>query len=395
MPPKKTAKTSEAKKPAETKTKKTTKTTKAATKTKATPRTKKTATKKKVVEEETPVTELEGTTESEPVSEDVVEKTQQTEESLEEPPTEGTSPAVGENNAEEAKESVDDEKINAHRIFITRIPFDATKDDLEEYFKKFGTVYDAYCPKQSNYSTLNKGFGFISFDSEETIQKVFETSPHVIMGREVIVDRATGTKFHTGAGAGNANGSAAGANQLKRPPPPPPRRYREYQDNHRFKRHFESHMEYPNKYPRRDRHYDRDVYNHNIPPYRQNSATFDPNKSVSYVFSASRTENRNHEQYRTYQSTPKTRERNAPKLFVGRIGYDTTVQTLRSYFSQFGDVVDVYIPRDAQTQKSKGFGFLTFANKNSIHTVLDPSLKHVLEGRDIIVDYAEANNRRM
>ncbi|UVC49676.1 DAZ-associated protein 1 [Theileria orientalis] len=394
MPPKKTAKSSEAKKATETKTKKTTKTTKAAAKTKAAPKTKKTTTKKKIVEEETSVTELEATPESEPVSEEVVEKAHPTEESLEEPAAEEANAALVENNAEEVKDSVDDEKINAHRIFITRIPFDATKDDLEEYFKKFGTVYDAYCPKQSNYSTLNKGFGFISFDSEETIQKVFETSPHVIMGREVIVDRATGTKYHTGSG--NANGATTGTNQLKRPPPPPPRRFREYPDNHRFKRHYEPHVEYPNKYPRRERHYDRDVYNHNIPPYRQNtSSTFDPNKSVSYVFSATRTETRNHEPYRSYQNTPKTRERNAPKLFVGRIGYDTTVQTLRSYFSQFGDVVDVYIPRDAQTQKSKGFGFLTFANKNSIHTVLDPSLKHVLEGRDIIVDYAEANNRRM
>lgn len=384
MATKKTAKATEAKKAAEPKAKKTTKTTKTTAKAKAATKTKKTAAKKKPTEEETPSNEVEVTPESEEVTEEPVEQqpeeaeepeeVEEAEEPEEEPAPEEVKPAPP--APESVRESVDDDKINAHRIFITRIAFEATKDDLEEYFKKFGTVYDAYCPKQNSYSALNKGFGFISFDSEESIQKVFETSPHIIMGREVIVDRAT----------------APGTSASKRPFPPP-RRFRDFPD-HRFKRHPEPYAEFPPKF-RKDRHFEREPYNPTLPPYRQNSAssTFDPNKPVSFVFSGSRSDTRTTEPFRF--PNPKFRDRNIPKLFVGRIGFETTVQSLRSYFSQFGEVIDVYIPKDAQTQRGKGFGFLTFASKSSIHTVLDPNLKHVLDGREIIVDYADVHSRRL
>uniref|UniRef100_A0A3B0MVB7 RNA-binding protein, putative n=1 Tax=Theileria annulata TaxID=5874 RepID=A0A3B0MVB7_THEAN len=406
MAPKKTTKPAEVKKAAEPKTKKTTKTTKVPAKTKTPTKTKKTTSKKKVTEEEASVS-----SEQEQLSEPEYSNQEQSDgyvdyQETEEVPIDEVNQEQSE--GEDNKSSVDDEKINANRIFITRIAFEATKDDLEDYFKKFGTVYDAYCPKQNNYSGLNKGFGFISFENEESIKKVFETGPHVIMGREVIVDRATGTKYHSSEF--RRLNEYSGSNVPRRHYPPPHRRFRDYYpDSFRFKRHFDSYPDYPNKYPRRERHYERDSYYQNVPPYRQssNSSTFDPNKPVSFVFSGSRNESRNHDSYsRTFSNGSRNgRDRNAPKLFVGRIGFETSVHSLRSYFSQFGDVIDVYIPKgrstnsyitpDAQTQKGKGFGFLTFANKSSIHTVLDPNLKHVIDGREIIVDYADVHTRRI
>ncbi|EKX72628.1 RNA recognition motif domain containing protein [Theileria equi strain WA] len=397
MAPRKTAKTAETKKAAEAKTKKTTK---AATKAKAPAKTKKTAAKKKVVEEE-PISSPEQTTPvsepvaSEPAEVQVVEEPKEASpEPLTEPevqaPEEEPVPEEPVENAEApVAQSVDEEKINAHRIFITRIAFEATEDDLEEYFSKFGTVHDAYCPRQQNNSNLNKGFGFISFDNEEAIQKVFETVPHIIMGREVIVDRATGQKYHSGAGGVN-----------RRPSGQPLYQRDSYRDPGRYKRHYDGYSDRPDKFPRRDRvdrpfpYQDREPYNPSIPPYRQNAATFDPNKPVSYVFSGSARNESSGDQYAPGTSARPQRERTTPKLFIGRISFDTTVQGLRAYFSQFGEVVDAYIPRDSYNQRSKGFGFLTFANKSSIHAVLEPNTKHVLDGRELVVDYADVYHRR-
>ncbi|NWQ83617.1 DAZP1 protein, partial [Columbina picui] len=45
------------------------------------------------------------------------------------------------------------------------------------------------------------------------------------------------------------------------------------------------------------------------------------------------------------------------KLFVGGLDWSTTQETLRSYFSQYGEVVDCVIMKDKTTNQSRGFGF--------------------------------------
>ena len=50
------------------------------------------------------------------------------------------------------------------------------------------------------------------------------------------------------------------------------------------------------------------------------------------------------------------------KLFIGGLSFDTTDETFRSYFSQFGEVADAFVLRDNVTKRSRGFGFVTFAS---------------------------------
>lgn len=70
------------------------------------------------------------------------------------------------------------------------------------------------------------------------------------------------------------------------------------------------------------------------------------------------------------------------KLFVGGLDWSTTQETLRSYFSQFGEVVDCVIMKDKNTNQSRGFGFVKFKDPNCIVTVLT-SKPHNLDGRNI------------
>ncbi|MBW03143.1 DAZ-associated protein 1, partial [Eschrichtius robustus] len=69
------------------------------------------------------------------------------------------------------------------------------------------------------------------------------------------------------------------------------------------------------------------------------------------------------------------------KLFVGGLDWSTTQETLRSYFSQYGEVVDCVIMKDKTTNQSRGFGFVKFKDPNCVGTVL-ASRPHTLDGRN-------------
>ncbi|XP_053558753.1 DAZ-associated protein 1 isoform X3 [Bombina bombina] len=70
------------------------------------------------------------------------------------------------------------------------------------------------------------------------------------------------------------------------------------------------------------------------------------------------------------------------KLFVGGLDWSTTQETLRSYFSKYGEVVDCVIMKDKTTNQSRGFGFVKFNDPDCVDKVL-ASKPHSLDGRNI------------
>ncbi|GAB2272155.1 hypothetical protein Dimus_006975 [Dionaea muscipula] len=79
----------------------------------------------------------------------------------------------------------------------------------------------------------------------------------------------------------------------------------------------------------------------------------------------------------------------ASKLFVGGISFHTTDKTLAEAFSQYGQVVEAKVVRDRLSEKSKGFGFVTFASEDEAHEALEEMNGKALQGRIIFVDYAK------
>lgn len=53
-------------------------------------------------------------------------------------------------------------------------------------------------------------------------------------------------------------------------------------------------------------------------------------------------------------------QKDVRKLFVGGIGRDVTTDSFHDFFSEFGKVIDSVVMFDRETQKSRGFGFVTF-----------------------------------
>ena len=69
------------------------------------------------------------------------------------------------------------------------------------------------------------------------------------------------------------------------------------------------------------------------------------------------------------------------RVFVKNVPENTTRTSLRNYFSQFGVVTDVYIPKDKVTGEQKKFAFVTFADvdaaRNAIASVDTHRLVHI------------------
>jgi hypothetical protein len=82
------------------------------------------------------------------------------------------------------------------------------------------------------------------------------------------------------------------------------------------------------------------------------------------------------------------------KLFVGGLNPETTAAELRLAFAKFGELVDVAVVTDRGTNRSRGFGFVSFATS----TAADAAIKELngteLDGGRIRVNRAEETRSR-
>ena len=79
----------------------------------------------------------------------------------------------------------------------------------------------------------------------------------------------------------------------------------------------------------------------------------------------------------------------AKKLFVGGLAWKTTDDTLREAFEKFGEVADAKVIMDRETGRSRGFGFVTFADDAAGDQAIAEMNGKQLEGRNVQVNQAE------
>ena len=78
------------------------------------------------------------------------------------------------------------------------------------------------------------------------------------------------------------------------------------------------------------------------------------------------------------------------RLFVGGLSWDTTEETLRRVFEEFGTVTDAVIMNDRSTGRSRGFGFVTFGSRKDASRAVEQLNGADLDGREIVVNVATA-----
>lgn len=84
---------------------------------------------------------------------------------------------------------------------------------------------------------------------------------------------------------------------------------------------------------------------------------------------------------------------NKNKLFVGSLPWAVDSNGLKELFAQYGEITEAVVITDRQTGRSKGFGFVTFANEADAQKALEMDRKEV-EGRTIVVNVARPREER-
>ncbi|MFK7989184.1 MAG: RNA recognition motif domain-containing protein, partial [Sandaracinaceae bacterium] len=77
------------------------------------------------------------------------------------------------------------------------------------------------------------------------------------------------------------------------------------------------------------------------------------------------------------------------KLFVGGLAWATTNESLKTAFGAYGEVVDARVITDRETGRSRGFGFVTFADAESAKTAQEKMDGSAVDGRNVRVNEAQ------
>jgi len=81
------------------------------------------------------------------------------------------------------------------------------------------------------------------------------------------------------------------------------------------------------------------------------------------------------------------------RLFVGGLSWNTTDDMLRAAFAEFGPVADCVIVKDRDTGSSRGFGFVTMADRKDATRAIKKLNEAELDGRNIVVNIATDRQR--
>ncbi|KNG77471.1 nucleic acid binding factor [Plasmodium falciparum IGH-CR14] len=290
-----------------------------------------------------------------------------------------------------------DEVIKEYpRIFATRLPFEASKKDLEKYFSKFGKIVDIYVSRNIS-NNKNKGFGFVSFEKQESMNKdvhiygalfsffIDMPSENYLMKNEKkdkrFMKNRNKTNFLKYPIYNNVNNisdiSKIGYHNMMYPNVNnfPSTNYQPlaYQD-------FNMKASFRNVYSPV-------LYNPYVKPFNPTYKNSTPVVTNDYVY--------NLINYNIWNNVvPDNNNRyNSKKISLANYYYNrpypnqnsaTTIEKLRNYFEKFGEIIDIYMPNDVYTNRPRGIAFVTFLDNESVKNILsDEHSKHIIDGKEV------------
>ncbi|XP_063808241.1 heterogeneous nuclear ribonucleoprotein A1 isoform X2 [Pseudophryne corroboree] len=68
------------------------------------------------------------------------------------------------------------------------------------------------------------------------------------------------------------------------------------------------------------------------------------------------------------------------KLFIGGLSFETTDESLRNHFEQWGALTDCVVMRDPNSKRSRGFGFVTYTSAEEVDAAMN-ARPHRVDGR--------------
>lgn len=80
------------------------------------------------------------------------------------------------------------------------------------------------------------------------------------------------------------------------------------------------------------------------------------------------------------------------KLFIGNLSRNIRRQSLKEHFGQYGEVAYASVALDRDTNRSRGFGFVTFVNEADAVKAQAELNETELDGRPMYIDFARVRD---
>ena len=82
------------------------------------------------------------------------------------------------------------------------------------------------------------------------------------------------------------------------------------------------------------------------------------------------------------------------QIYVGNMSYQTTEETIKSLFEQYGEVEKVTMITDRETQRPKGFGFISMTDDAAGKKAIEELDQKEFEGRTLKINEAKPKEDR-
>jgi len=82
------------------------------------------------------------------------------------------------------------------------------------------------------------------------------------------------------------------------------------------------------------------------------------------------------------------------KLYVGGLSFQTTDESLKTFFSEAGTVNSAKVIIDRMTGKSRGFGFIEMSSEEEADKAIETLNGKELDGRTLKIDKAKPMQER-
>lgn len=89
--------------------------------------------------------------------------------------------------------------MEKNKIFVGSLPWSINSDSLKELFSKFGEITESVVISDRD-TGRSKGFGFVTFASEESAQSALDMNGKEIEGRSIVVNMAKPRENRMGGG---------------------------------------------------------------------------------------------------------------------------------------------------------------------------------------------------
>ena len=81
-------------------------------------------------------------------------------------------------------------------------------------------------------------------------------------------------------------------------------------------------------------------------------------------------------------------------IYVGNLSYEVTEPDLREVFAEYGNVQRIYMPRDRETSKFRGFAFVTLETEAEEAKAIEELDEAEWMGRTLKVNKAREKEKR-